>query len=633
LQGLKHIPHPPDVSNQKLDDAFAKFKNNTLWKYYHLNDPGNDPENDDNSTDRYIPIRRTSYTTCNRISPNHEIHTIINEAEAKLTNYKLDNPPKRNRPKESRLLRKLKIDHPTVIFKPADKNLGLVAMDLPQYDSLVIQHLAVETNYTKVRTGIPQMQSLIDLLSQKYTAFTKNCYLYKNEKKFLKSYHADHPEFTLPKFYVLPKLHKSGPLKGRPIVGATNWITTPISKLLDIRLRRTITTFPSILKNSQQLVQELEIGNKGDSTYFNQNLRFIVGDVASLYPNVKIPKLEKIIADLDFECSDFTKFVLRHSYTEYNNSAYQQKSGIAMGTNSAVSLANIYMGHLIDPLLENHPNVLFYRRFIDDLFILWNGTDAQWLTLKCEINNVDDQILIDFSNESTSDLSTNVVFLDLNIGICPITNRFRTSIYQKPLNKYFYITPTSHHVPHTFSGFIKGELTRYARLSTSPISYHHTKLLFYQRLVKRGYSRLFLNTIFTKHNWLSRNNEQISDERTILPFVIPFSQRRNIKQLENYFGSIRFKFDPYLTHSKVMFVYSRTANLANILTESALTTAQTDYLYAQMPAEEALPPPPPPIREDPGPSTKSKPTTKRKAKSQSSSQKQSKISRFFDKSR
>jgi len=40
---------------------------------------------------------------------------------------------------------------------------------------------------------------------------------------------------TLPQFHCLPKLHKT-PLKGRPIVGATDWATTNASIILDIFL-------------------------------------------------------------------------------------------------------------------------------------------------------------------------------------------------------------------------------------------------------------------------------------------------------------------------------------------------------------------------------------------------------------
>ena len=46
-----------------------------------------------------------------------------------------------------------------------------------------------------------------------------------------------------------------------------------------------------------------------------------------------------------------------------------------MGTPFAVSAAVIYMARLEDPLLSAD-GLLFYRRFIDDIFFIWYGTLA-----------------------------------------------------------------------------------------------------------------------------------------------------------------------------------------------------------------------------------------------------------------
>jgi hypothetical protein len=57
---------------------------------------------------------------------------------------------------------------------------------------------------------------------------------------------------------------------------------------------------------------------------------------------------------------------------------FQQLIGTAMGTRVAPMFANIFMA-MIDKKLqvigENH--IHFFKRFIDDIFIIWSGTEQQ----------------------------------------------------------------------------------------------------------------------------------------------------------------------------------------------------------------------------------------------------------------
>ena len=64
----------------------------------------------------------------------------------------------------------------------------------------------------------------------------------------------------------------------------------------------------------------------------------------------------------------------------FNGINYLQKKGCAMGTKCAPSYANIFMGwfeeKFIFPLLTNLSD--FYLRFIDDIFLIWNGTKTEF---------------------------------------------------------------------------------------------------------------------------------------------------------------------------------------------------------------------------------------------------------------
>ena len=54
---------------------------------------------------------------------------------------------------------------------------------------------------------------------------------------------------------------------------------------------------------------------------------------------------------------------------------YEQIDGVALGSPLASLLANIFMDHLEKNWLEtyNGPEVIFYRRYVDDTFCLFNA--------------------------------------------------------------------------------------------------------------------------------------------------------------------------------------------------------------------------------------------------------------------
>lgn len=548
-----------------------------------MDDLDTEMDEDQLAAQKYIPIKNKPPVACNFIHYTHLIFRKFDIIKSFLSHYASYHPPKPSRSPELRLLRKLKDDYPSIIFKAADKNLGLVAMDIHQYNDMVMAHLSDDATYTLVSKDTLTTLALHRKLVMKYDLYTdpESTPWYHHEETFLKHQR----NFEFPHFYCSPKIHKAGPLKGRPIAGAVNWVTTPISRILDLRLQPLLQEhYQCILKNSQELCENLEQANnhipQDTSEFF-----IITGDVTALYPNVNTARLKKIIHGLDFTLDDMVAFVLDNSYVQYNAKIYHQKTGIAMGTNAAVSLANIYMGHIVDRFLQQQPQVFYYKRYIDDLFIIWKGSKKDWLLTAGRINQMDPNININFTDPA---LST-TTFLDINVTWDPYNKQFDTSVYQKELNKYMYLTPKSCHTPHTFTGFIKGELTRYARLSSDPFAFNHMKKLFFQRLTDRGYSRTFLNRNFRNVSWSNRLNKRQTSSQKLLPFVIPYTLRKNHLALESLFRRMAKDFEDFIPNSKAMLVYSRTANILNLVSSSKITAQQSQLLASSKPKTPSQP--------------------------------------------
>ena len=69
---------------------------------------------------------------------------------------------------------------------------------------------------------------------------------------------AFHASITVPRFYCLAKIHKPV-LAGRPIAGATNWITTPLSKTLSHVLKPFVAALPHVYVTRNSSLLNVEV--------------------------------------------------------------------------------------------------------------------------------------------------------------------------------------------------------------------------------------------------------------------------------------------------------------------------------------------------------------------------------------
>jgi hypothetical protein len=137
--------------------------------------------------------------------------------------------------------------------------------------------------------------------------------------------------------------------------------------------------------------------------------------------------------------------------------------GTAMGTRAAPTFANIFMSK-IDKLILDASNscILFFKRFIDDIFLLWTGTESQFLTFMDEINSLHPTIKFT-QNYNLENKST--VFLDTTVSIKD--NKIVTDLYRKETDKVQYLLPDSNHPSHIFKNIPFSLALRLVRICSS----------------------------------------------------------------------------------------------------------------------------------------------------------------------
>jgi hypothetical protein len=184
-----------------------------------------------------------------------------------------------------------------------------------------------------------------------------------------------------------------------------------------------------------------------------------------------------------------------------------------MGTSFSVVYTIIFMIWLETPIISNRRFSQFiklYKRFIDDLLIIWTGTPERLCELRKALEEADVNISLDWSGYSSKEDAvdpmivdavdhTQVNYLDPDMSLkadIVTGNGFKSifSPFRKPGNAYAYIPFNSFHARHTFRGWILAELLRLLTHSSSPETWREEGLNFYYLLCSRGYPRQFLVT-------------------------------------------------------------------------------------------------------------------------------------------
>lgn len=504
-----------------------------------------------------------------------ECHTVIeyinNKSSAILSNHVLTSPDR-----ITRAMRRLSND-PRVKIVLSDKNMGIVVLPIETYDDMVWAHLSDGEHYAHV--GPVNCEQWVDILntlrirSATLMFQAKHLGLLTNQaKNFL-----NQGDESLPKFHVLPKLHKRTPpgvpIPSRPIVGAVKWITTNWAIFLATKLEAV--TVEHSLRDSTELVIDFE------RTPLNDQDLLVTGDVTSLYTMMSLERLYRVVRQElrqihSDQIAEFMVTVLevicKSNYFLYGETVFHQTDGIAMGCNAAVYCANIYLKDFDHRFVRCFK---YYRRYIDDIFAVYiYGIDALERTASA-MGEYIAGITVNFNYSYDS-----VDFLDLTVYKLRGRAAFKT--YQKPNNCYQYIPPSSFHNPACISGYIRGECIRYVRTNTCLQDRLAMILLFRRRLLARSFSTTFVDNIIMRVNPHARDEYlrprvRERDDK-VMTLSIPFNMSPTTTAFRDMIRTLNSM--PTCQAIKLQFriAFQRNPNILALSSTSNISDNQATYL-------------------------------------------------------
>ena len=517
-KGSKFCPTPRTLDHDRLSrdvrEGCRRLRLSEL--HYH-------PDREDTSPPPFYKPTGYEPPSARDMGLDTYIHLLITNSDCfKDNNKKWDNLSPSNRTAIKDL--KCMVSDRTIRISSADKGGAIVVQDTTDYIKEAERQLSDTTFYSKIDTD-PTV-NIAKCSNKIVNELHDNGYIDDHTHRWA---------FTDPRdvrthiYHHLPKIHKSlTDPPGRPIISGINGPTEKLSKLIDYWLQNYVSVLPSYIKDTTHMLQTIQDWNLKNGRI--EGMTLVTIDVVSLYTN--IPHSDMICALTHFLNKQHnehtpptqvvvtaTEHVLLNNVFTFEDQLYKQIHGTAMGTPMAPSLANLFMGWLEDKIMSSSP-IKFptdnWKRFLDDIFLLWPGTETELQTFTQFLNTV--HPTIKFTVQSSQ---TQLPFLDILIKIKD--GMLQTDLYTKPTDAHNYLHYRSAHPSHVKNNIPYSQFLRLRRLCSQEEDFVARCTDMTNHLKCRGYPSNIISKALEQVHKISRSQSLQYQQKTQtqrVPFVV-----------------------------------------------------------------------------------------------------------------
>jgi hypothetical protein len=423
-----------------------------------------------------------------------------------------------------------------ITVAPADKGNTVVVLNTIDYERECLSQLSDRSTYKEVNRD-PTVA-----WENRTRDFIKN----------IRSQKPDHLKHIIPigtncpRFYGMPKIHKSKNSKGRipmrPVISFINAPTYRLSKFLAFKLRDHVIPSDHVTKNGADLKTKLE------NISIAEEETMVSFDVTSLYTSIPInlaieatvrllDNSIKVIPEEDSSKEELVKmtcFCLNNSFCTFRGKFYKQISGLPMGAPLSSVLAELVMSEIDGQAVRILGTTSrMWQRYIDDVYAILRKRDLEGTLNK--LNSINQSIQFTMELEKNGTLP----FLDLNISRQEY-GQLSFSVYRKPTHSGKYLDYKSEHTFSQKMSVISSLAYRAMTHCSSETSMNSELEVIKKELMENGYPRdeiqMEINKTKMRFNQPSTSQTQDEDHsKTVsLPFVNKLSQRisRSLKKAD-----------------------------------------------------------------------------------------------------
>ena len=222
-----------------------------------------------------------------------------------------------------------------------------------------------------------------------------------------------------------------------------------------------------------------------------------------------------------------------------------------MGSKMAIAFANIFMAKIEQAILrQNKEKPLVWKRFIDDIFCLWdsNKEDIEIFIEKANAFHPTIKFTAEVSEIETTFLDTTVYKGETKGERFEKERILDVRTHFKPTETFQYTHFNSCHPAGVKKGFVKGEALRLLRTNSSKSTFEENIENFKTRLTLRGYSEQKVDNPLRRQDRSSQTKIEIEQKDSTLCHGIPTV----IATLEKHtYGQMAFNTEPSVTQRDI----------------------------------------------------------------------------------
>ena len=271
------------------------------------------------------------------------------------------------------------------------------------------------------------------------------------------------------KMYGLVKTHK----EGNPVRVITSGCGTAIENLSIFVEKCLYSEVLNIECRVQDTSEMLTIIDNLNSS-LTSDCKLVSFDIINMFPSIdNISGLKSVKKVLESRSNQFPpsnciiealKLCLESNNSIFNNKHYLRSDGTAQGPHMSCSYSDIAIQYFDIKALEFNPLVICWKRFRDDIFVVWPHTLEELQIFLNYMNNIDQIKKIQFTMEVAKD---SLEFLDLKLTFDKESKKISVDVFSKATNSFTYVLPNTCFPKSNIENIPKGVALRLRRICDS----------------------------------------------------------------------------------------------------------------------------------------------------------------------
>ena len=372
--------------------------------------------------------------------------------------------------------------------RPADKGGGITVEPYEHIRQDGKRELGDETTFARVEK--PGTSRTIREVETKLKEMRDNGYITTKMRDFLSAKNTKGGIMKINR-KVHKKINKEGRYPTRVYISGIGTPTEGIAGLVEEELREGVEAQESYVQDTADFLRRVEEMGGLDEDDFMFTM-----DIVALYPSVPQGKArqamqeslerrnEKKIPTEDL--LELSELVLKSNEFQFEGENFIQKEGTAIGSRMGKNYACTYMGKWEKEVCDEARRRMgkgpkWWKRFVDDIFGVWQGTKEEFLEFIKICNENEERIKVTYEI-----CEKEAVFLDVKV-VRIEEGRVKTELYVKPTDRTRYLHVNSDHPRHVKEGIAKGQARRLRRICSEEQDYWKHAEKTKEKMISRGY--------------------------------------------------------------------------------------------------------------------------------------------------